>query len=67
MNRRQRRARGRGPLPLAEFERELTRAVVGDPSADPSIKAFWDEFSAERGIAVALPAEAGLEVLYRDR
>ncbi|WP_336670119.1 hypothetical protein [Tsukamurella sp. USMM236] len=67
MNRRQRRAQLRGPLPLAEFSAELRKAVAGDPSGDLSIKQFWDEFSAERGIAAALPTEGGLEVLYRDR
>ena len=63
MNRRQRRARGRGPLSLAEFSAELRKAVVGDPSADPSIVRFWDEFSRLGGIVAALPVPGGIEVL----
>ena len=67
MNRRERRAAARQPRPLgqAAFDRELRKVLDGDPSADPHVRRFWDEYSAAQGIEIALPRPNGIEVLRR--
>ncbi|GAA4757432.1 hypothetical protein [Gordonia alkaliphila] len=61
MNRKQRRSLG--VLPQRAFERELRRAVDGDPAADPSVAAFWGHFARTGGI-VAAYVEANGDVSY---
>lgn len=68
MNRKQRRAKGghRGQgLSRAEFDRELRRAVDGDPGADPVVKDFWDRVAAAGDVVAAVPNGDGIEVLRR--
>lgn len=66
-NRRTRRAAGRSEKPLsrAQFERELTKVVDGDPTADPNVKAFWNQVFAAMGGKVAASHRDGVEVLRR--
>ena len=61
MNRRQRRARKGG---VDKFAQELKNVIEGRP-ADPSVRRFFDEFTAANGIAVARVHEGGegIEVL----
>ncbi|PFG69109.1 hypothetical protein B0O41_3960 [Propionibacteriaceae bacterium ES.041] len=66
-NRRSRRAEPRGPKPLsrAAFQRELRKVVDGDPSADPHVKAFWDQAFASLDGKAAMSHPDGIEVLRR--
>lgn len=48
-----------------QFDRELHRAVDGDPNAHPMVKRWWEEVSAEAGIVVALPHRDGVEIARR--
>lgn len=67
-NRRTRRAarRAREPMPRAQFERELIKVVDGGETADPSVKAFWDDLSVALGVRAALSASDGIELLRRE-
>ncbi|WP_432789358.1 hypothetical protein QYM46_13605 [Brevibacterium sp. K11IcPPYGO002] len=53
----------RKPLSQAEFERELTRVVEGDPTADPDVRAFFGDLSTALGIRAALMHPQGVEML----
>lgn len=66
-NRRTRRsAHGRPePLSRAAFQRELIKAVDGDPSADPHIKDFLDELTRQLDAAAVIARADGLEMLRR--
>ncbi|MFC0674559.1 hypothetical protein [Brachybacterium hainanense] len=67
-NRRTRRAARRRPEPLsrAAFQRELIKAVDGDPTADPDVKAFWNDAFAALGGRAALSRPGGIEVLREE-
>lgn len=52
MNRKQRRAHG-AVLSKRAFERELRRAVDGDPAADRDVADFWGHFARTGGIVAA--------------
>lgn len=54
---------GRKPLSRAEFERAISKAVEGDPAADPDVRAFFDDLSAAIGIKAALMHPQGVEML----
>lgn len=62
MNRKQRRA---DRANRARFERELTKVVNGDATADPSVAAFWRDYTTSTGVAVAVPHPDGVELLRR--
>ena len=64
-NRRTRRAArcAREPMPRAQFERELIKVVDGFQTADPSVKAFWDDLSVALGVRAALSTNDGIELL----
>lgn len=62
MNRKQRRANRAN---RARFERELTKVVNGDSTADPSVAAFWRDYTTSTGVAIAVPRPDGVEVLRR--
>lgn len=67
MNRKDRRAK-RGPkqpLSRAAFERELTKVIDGDPTADPHVRDFFADLRQGLGIEVALPYKDGIEMLSR--
>lgn len=53
----------RQPLSRVEFERELTKAVNGDPAADPDVRAFFDDLSEALGIKAAVMHPQGVEML----
>ncbi len=66
MNRKQRRRKGgTGPVGPQQFEKELAKVVNGDPSADPTVAAFWREFADAGRVVVAVPHPEGIEVLRR--
>jgi hypothetical protein len=66
MSKKNRRNKPPEPLNYSEFTRELTKAVEGDPSADESVRAFWDDTSQALGIKAALMHPKGVEVLRND-
>lgn len=51
------------PLAYAEFTKELTKVINGDPSADKTIAAFWNDTRAGLGVKTATPRPDGIEVL----
>lgn len=51
------------PLSQAAFERELAKAVNGDPQADASVKEFLDDVVKAYGIKGAITRSDGIEVL----
>lgn len=53
----------RHPLSQAEFEREITKVVEGDPAADPDVRAFFDDLSATLGIKAAVSHPQGIEMI----
>ncbi|WP_129656305.1 hypothetical protein [Rothia halotolerans] len=55
----------RRPLSRKAFERELAKAVDGDPSADPEVRAFVDEMTKRLGVVVAVNHPRGVEVLRK--
>lgn len=57
--------RHRTPLSFDAFTRELTKALDGDPSADPHIKDFLDEFTQQFDVAAVIARPDGIEMLRR--
>lgn len=51
------------PLTRAEFTKELTKVINGDPSADRTIAAFWNDTRAGLGVKTAVAGPDGIEVL----
>ncbi|AXK45934.1 hypothetical protein [Brachybacterium saurashtrense] len=53
----------RNSLSRAEFERELTKVVEGDPTADPDVRAFFGDLSTAFGIRAAVVHPHGIEMI----
>lgn len=51
------------PLSRAAFQRELAKAVNGDPCADPDVKEFFNDVVKVYGIRAAIARPDGIEVL----
>ncbi|MFT3661748.1 MAG: hypothetical protein QM809_10190 [Gordonia sp. (in: high G+C Gram-positive bacteria)] len=64
MNRKQRRSRrGAAPMSRAAFEQQMRRMPAGDPDVDPSVRAFWGDYTRTAGVAAARPHPDGIEIL----
>ncbi|WP_169252849.1 hypothetical protein [Brevibacterium sp. 'Marine'] len=53
----------RKSLSRAEFERELTKVVEGDPGADSEVRAFFNDLSTAFGIRAAVVQPLGIEMI----
>lgn len=51
------------PLTRAEFTKELTKVINGDPSADKAIAAFWNDTRVGLRAKTAMARPEGIEVL----
>lgn len=57
------------PAPMAEaqFAAEMNKVINGDPTADKTIAAFWNQTRANLGVEVAVAGPDGIEVLQTNR